>query len=284
MTEAEDRAVRLAEWLVPLLFVICGGWAVWHMPAYILDWAGPDTESAFDRLSEQFRRADVTPGLGGVFGGFVDPVDLLALAGIPVFAALGMRTVRRAHMEQYEWTPLDRLGVFLGRVTMILVVILLSVMLYEVVLRYVFERPTLWANELSLWIAGFVFLLAGLYSMQQRSHIRIFIVYDLLPGPLRKACDTVSTILILLFAAGLIWGGFGEAKAQFYRWETLGTAFDPPIPATLTPAILIVVTLVGIQAVSNLIRDWNRPPEHHTAADEIDADEIAALKRALGED
>jgi TRAP-type mannitol/chloroaromatic compound transport system permease small subunit len=63
---------------------------------------------------------------------------------------------------------------FIGRVTMMLVVLLTTVMLYEVFLRYVLERPTLWANELSLWLAGFVFLMSGLYAMQQRSHIRIF--------------------------------------------------------------------------------------------------------------
>ena len=284
MAQNVDGKTQLGEWLYPLLFVICAGWVVWHMPAFILDWANLPDQSAFDRLSAQYTRNDVTPDMGGVYGGFVDPIDLLTLIGIPVLGALGVRSVRRAHMEHYEWNVFDKITIFLGRVTMVLIVTLLSVMIYEVILRYIFERPTLWANELSLWIAGFVFLLAGLYAMQQRSHIRIFIAYDHMPRWLQKACDTLSTILIIAFAAGLIWGGFGEAKAQFFRWETLGTAFDPPIPATLTPSILIVVSLVTLQAVSNLIRDWNLEPEIHTAADEVDEEEIAAMKRAIGED
>jgi TRAP-type C4-dicarboxylate transport system permease small subunit len=284
MASAEDNGhgPRTVEWLVPLAWVVCAGWLIWHLSAFTLDWAPPGDQSAFDRLSAQYRRIDFSPGLPGLFGGFADPVDYLALIGVAALAVIGVRTVQPSHMELGDWATMDRVSAFLGRVTMVLNVVLVSVMLYEVMLRYVFEAPTLWANELSLWLAGFLFLLAGLYSMQQRSHISIFIVYDKLPRGLQRACDTFSTLLIVLFAAAIIWGGYGEASQQFYRWETLGTAFDPPIPATLNPAILVVVTLVALQTVSNLIRDWNKVPEHHIA-DEIDEEEIRAMKKALGE-
>ena len=48
--------------------------------------------------------------------------------------------------------------------------------------------------------------------------------------------------------------------------------------------VLIVVTLVAVQAVINLISDWNDEPVAHTAADEIDADEIERLRKAVGAD
>ena len=67
------------------------------------------------------------------------------------------------------------------------------------------------------------------------------------------------------------------------RWETFGTAFDPPIPATLKPLVLIVVSLVAIQSVLNLITDWNKEPEIHSAADDIDQDELERLKKSVGE-
>jgi TRAP-type C4-dicarboxylate transport system permease small subunit len=148
--------------------------------------------------------------------------------------------------------------------------------------RYVLNAGTLWANELSLWLAGFVFLCAGLYAMQQRSHIRIFLIYDMFPRWLQHVCDVISTVLIVLFAFFLVYGGYGEAFAKFGRWETFGTAFDPPIPATIKPTVLFIVSLVAIQAVVNLISDWNTEPVVHTAADDIDEDEIARLKKAAG--
>ncbi len=45
-------------------------------------------------------------------------------------------------------------------------------------------------------------------------------------------------------------------------------------PGDVKPAILIIICLVAIQALSNLIADWNKAPEHHTPADDIDEDEI----------
>ena len=271
------RSGTPVEWLVPLAFILCAGWVVWHMPAFTLDFYPPSDPSQFDKLSALFKRNDVSPGMGGLFGGFADVIDWIALIGIPVFAIIGVRTVRRAGMEFESWRAADRLAVFIGRVTMMLIVLLTSVMLYEVILRYVFEAPTLWANELSLWLAGFVFLCAGLYAMQQRSHIRIVLLYDAVPRWLQRVFDTISTTLIVMFAFFLIYGGYGEAFDKFYRWETFGTAFDPPIPATMKPMVLLIVGLVAIQAVVNLISDWNAEQVHYGGED-LDEEEIERIK------
>ena len=271
MSEDIQRPARQStaiEWIMPLAFIVVFGWVVWNGAHYLIALPGDErTEAALLRR-------------------YGEPVvwDWVALALAPILFALGMATVRRAPMEWEDFSLADRLSVFIGRIAMMLIAILVSVMLYEVFVRYVLEKPTLWANELSLWLAVFIFLLAGLYAMQQRSHIRIFLLYDVVPRWLQRTFDVVSTLLIALFAFMLFWGGFGEARDKFLRWETFGTAFDPPIPATTKPVIILVVVLVAVQAILNLIRDWNAVPVIHTAADDIDADELARLRAAVGED
>ncbi|MBU2487218.1 MAG: TRAP transporter small permease, partial [Alphaproteobacteria bacterium] len=175
----------------------------------------------------------------------------------------------------------DVVSLVCARLSMIATAIIVLVMFYEVIARYVFIRPTLWANELSLWIAGFVFLLAGLYAMQQRSHIRIYVVYDLFPRWLQKLSDVLTVVLVWAFSFLLIWGGYNESRDKLLRWETFGTAWDPPIPATIKPAILFIVLLVAIQALSNLIADWNKLPEHHSPIDEIDQREIEIIRKSI---
>ena len=273
-------AGSLVEWLVPLAFIFCAGWLIWHLPAFTLDWFPPDA-SQVDNLRALHMRNDVSAGLSGPFGGTADWLDYGALIMLPILFFLGLRTVRRAPMEFESWRPADRMSVFIGRVTMMLIILLTCVMLYEVILRYVFEAPTLWANELSLWLAGFVFLTAGLYAMQQRSHIRIFLLYDICPRWLQRVFDTISTALIVLFAFFLVYGGYGEAFDKLHRWETFGTAFDPPIPATLKPMVLIIVSLVALQAIINLVSDWSAEPVIHTAANDIDEHELARLRAAM---
>ena len=175
----------------------------------------------------------------------------------------------------------DIISLILSRVAMVLIALIVCVMFFEVIARYVFNKPTLWANELSLWIAGFVFLFAGLYAMQQRSHIRIYIIYDMMPRWAQKASDVLSLILIWIFVATLIWGGYQDTYNKMARMETFGTAWDPPIPSTLYLAVLILIFMVALQALSNLIADWNKAPEHHSPLDEIDEVEIENIRKTL---
>jgi len=184
-------------------------------------------------------------------------------------------------MQEHEITGwVDRLNWLFSRVSMWLVAAIIAIMAYEVVLRYVFERPTLWANEMSLWLAGMVYLFAGLYAMQQRSHIRIFVLYDMAPRWARKTFDVISTACIVLFAMATVYGGYDEAKAKLLRWETFGTAFDPPIPATMKPLVLLTVIVLALQAISNLIYDWHKEPESHDPSDEFLTPEQRAERAA----
>ena len=209
-------------------------------------------------------------------------VFLWLLLATSLVAALYLSDTRGA-IEVEPTGPLDILSLVLGRLAMIAIVVVVCVMFYEVVVRYVFAKPTLWANEMSLWIAGFIFLLAGLYSMQQRSHIRIYVIYDLMPRWARKLADTVTVLLIWLFFLSLLWGSYDEVLAKLQRMETFGTAWDPPLPSTVKAAILVVIGLVALQAASNLIADWNKAPEHH-GADEIDEQELEQIRKAVGAD
>ena len=281
----EQQTGSLREWLIPFAFVLCAGWAIWHIPAYILDFWPPVNQSLVDQMNGLHLRKDVTPNLPGLFGGHADIIDWAALILMPIIFYFGMRTVRVAHMEFQHWRPVDRFALFIGRITMILIISMTSIMLYEVFLRYALERPTLWANELTLWIAGFVFLCSGLYGMQQRSHIRIFILYDMVPRSVQRLFDVISVLLLCVFAFFLVYGSFYQVfYVKFYKWEMFGTAFDPPIPATVQPMILIIIVLIAIQAVINLFNDWNLEQTVHTAADDIDEEELEAIKRSVGSD
>ncbi|MEQ9240205.1 TRAP transporter small permease subunit [Roseovarius indicus] len=207
-------------------------------------------------------------------------VMLLSMAGAVLFAGLYLSDFHGA-LEAPPSGFFDIVSLVTSRIAMILTALIVIVMFYEVVSRYVFSRPTLWANELSLWIAAFVFLFAGQYAMQQRSHIRIYVIYDMMPRWAQKAADVLSVLLIVAFTFALVWGNYADAERRFLRMETFGTAWDPPIPGIVKPAVLLIIVLVAIQAVSNLIADWNKKPEHHSPLDEIDETEIKHIRETL---
>lgn len=279
-----EKTGSLIEWLVPSAFLLCAGWVIWHLPAFILDFFPPERESSAGQIEALLNSKEILPNLPGLFGGHPTIVDWIALIGIPVFFVIGMYTIKVAQMEFQHWRGIDRIGIFVGRATMMMIAAMTLVMLYEVFLRYFLDAPTLWANELTLWIAGFVFLCSGFYAMQQRSHIRITLLYDAVPRNVQRVFDVLSSLLIVVFAVGLVFGSYKQVFiTKFQNWEMFGTAFDPPIPATIQPMVLIIISLVAIQSVVNLIADWNLEPEIHSP-DEIDEDEIEAIKRSLGAD
>lgn len=152
--------------------------------------------------------------------------------------------------------PVDRVTFAFSRMMIWGSLLLVGIMSYEVIMRYIFFKPTLWVNEMSLWVGGIIYMTSGLYAMQQRSHIRIYVLYDKAPRWMRKLFDILSVLCTSIFVMAVLWGGLGEAAAKFARWEAFGTAWDPPIPATDKPVLLGALFLLFLQAISNLIRDW----------------------------
>lgn len=241
--------------LWPTIFTLAMMWVIWYFPRFIIAMGQSN-----DNLMSKYQTAG--------------PLDYLVALVAIVALVMGIATARPTKGEIELRTNFDKFALFIARVTMLLLTGIVGVMFFEVVARYVFEKPTLWANETSLWLAGFIYLLAGIYSMQQRNHIAIFLVYDQMPRGWQRVCDIISTGLICLFALAILWGSWTEAAQKFMRWETFGTAFDPPLPATLKIMVIFTTMTVAAQAVSNLITDWSRGPESHGVVDESEVGEM----------
>ena len=153
-------------------------------------------------------------------------------------------------------TPVDRFVSAVSRLAMFLTVVVVVITFYEVVMRYLFQSPTLWVNELTLWLGSVIFLVAGAYTMQRRAHIRITAVYDIAPRTVRLIFDIVAVLVVVAYAGMMIYAGFDVAFDTLMRWERFGTFWNPPIPATVKPLVLVVTFLVAVQAVNNLLADW----------------------------
>jgi len=160
-----------------------------------------------------------------------------------------------ASKDDYEITWVDKINLFISHTIKYLIPGIVLVMMYEVFVRYVLFAPTLWANELSLWLAGIVYLIGGIYAMRVRSHIRIVMLYDIVSRKTQRIFDLIGVIVLVLYVIALVYGGIPDASRAFLKWERFGTAWDPPIPAVLKPLILLSMILITLQAINNLIID-----------------------------
>ncbi len=157
--------------------------------------------------------------------------------------------------DNVEITIVDRISTFISRVAMVLTAVIVAIMTFEVTSRYVFFSPTLWVNEMSVWLGAMIYLMAGVYAMQRRSHIRITALYDIVPRNVQRVFDFISLVVVLAYVFAMVFAGWKIALRALITWEKLGTAFNPPVPATIKPLVLIAAILIAVQAINNFIVD-----------------------------
>ena len=141
-----------------------------------------------------------------------------------------------------------------GKMVSFLVIVIIGVTIWEVVLRYVFNAPTIWAFDAAYLIFGAYGLLGGAYTLYFKGHVSVDILYGRLSLKTRAIIDLLTFPFFLLFCSLLLWKGGEMAWDSLKIMERGSSAWNPPIyPIKLT--IPLGAFLLLIQGVAKFIRD-----------------------------
>ena len=150
---------------------------------------------------------------------------------------------------------MDRLNDWCGWLVGLQILFVVGVIVYEVILRYGFGAPTLWANEVMIYLTAVAYLLGGGYALLHRRHVAVDVLYARFSPRTRARLDLVTLIFFLFYLGTLIWAGWLWAWDSMKLGETTGTPWNPPIwPVKL--AIPVAAALVLLQGIANVIRDF----------------------------
>jgi TRAP-type mannitol/chloroaromatic compound transport system permease small subunit len=148
-----------------------------------------------------------------------------------------------------DWTS-EKSGVFVSFWTVNAV----CFYFFEVIMRYVFNMPTVWVHEASFLLLGMQYLLAGGFALLHGSHVRVDVMYNFLPERGRVGMDIFTSMFFFIFALALVWTSwtfFDDAYSMGETTvETWGIQYWPVKGVMLLGAVLIL--LAGI---SKLIKD-----------------------------
>ena len=125
---------------------------------------------------------------------------------------------------------------------------------YEVIARYVFDSPTIWANELTIIMCSVAFAVGGAYVQQSDEHIRVDVLITALGGWPRRALDILGRTLGVIFLVGVIWGGYRDAWEALSTGQTTHTAFDSPMPAIVKPTVVAMAALMVLLLLRDIAR------------------------------
>lgn len=133
------------------------------------------------------------------------------------------------------------------------IVAAMAILIQEVVLRYVFASPTIWAHETTVFLCAIAFIFGGLLCASRDRHIRVVLVYDYLPAGLRRIFDIVISAVCALSSAAFAWAAWLMVQRAAWRpdgsfhLETSGSAWNPAYPGLLKILLMVALGLLAIQ-------------------------------------
>jgi len=146
-------------------------------------------------------------------------------------------------------SPIDRVAKRLGEALAWLFAISVAIVVFEVVARYLFGAPTIWAHESIIALSAIAFIFGGAYAFQRREHIRITALYQLCGARWRRVFDLVAAVIAIFYLGVLVYAGGLLALKAWQSMETSGSAWNQPIPVLLKTCLVLGALLMGLQAL-----------------------------------
>ncbi|KAF0228413.1 MAG: TRAP-type transport system small [Beijerinckiaceae bacterium] len=85
----------------------------------------------------------------------------------------------------------------------------------DVVTRYFFKRGMVESFEISGYALAACIGLGMAFTVTSKSNIRVDILLDSLPDPIRIACDILASLALALIAVALAWHSFGTLQQSW---------------------------------------------------------------------
>ena len=152
-------------------------------------------------------------------------------------------------------TGIDRFNLMVGRLICWLTVPLFCAMVYEVIARYAFTAPTMWAYDISRMLYGALFMLGAGYALSKGVHIRADFLYRNWSTKTQGVVDSV--LYIFFYFPGLFVFLLTSTDFAYMSWvrgeRGMDTAWMPhmgPIKTALPAGIVLLL----VQGVSETLK------------------------------
>ena len=159
----------------------------------------------------------------------------------------------------------ERVGVAVSWLTTVLVL----VVCFDVLTRYVFNFSLVWVQELEWHVFSLIFLFGAAYTLKHDQHVRVDLFYDGRSPKAKAAVNLFGTLVFLLpFCLVLIWGSQDFVINSFNVREISANPGGLPARYFLKACIPIAALLLLMQGISLAIRSWltivgKLPEAHH---------------------
>ncbi|MCB1756625.1 MAG: TRAP transporter small permease [Gammaproteobacteria bacterium] len=162
----------------------------------------------------------------------------------------GLIPWRAAHPSR--WVRLNyHIVTACGRLSAILFSLIAVIITYEVVARYVFHAPTIWAEDISLLCQIWATCLGASWVLQHNALIRIDILINHLGPTAARLAEGLALLVVAVFACIVAFYGYELVEESVVMGSATASMLGLPLWATKS-AIPVGFGLLAVQAVSEL--------------------------------
>ena len=152
-------------------------------------------------------------------------------------------------------TVLEFPSVLVAKAAAWLIIPMTGALVYEVVARYIFNAPTIWAYDITYILSGSLFMLGSAYALRQGSHVRADFLLSAQNPRWQALIDVVLYLLVYFPATALFFqASFTFAFESWMQSETFPQSPWMPIIYPLKTVIPVTLVLLFIQGIAEFLK------------------------------
>jgi len=151
-------------------------------------------------------------------------------------------------------SKIDALSIWSGNIISVINPLVVILVVYEITARYLFNAPTTWSNEMTVYLSAVAYLLGGAYSLYFRAHVSVDILYLRFTPRTQAIMNVITFFFTFIYLGALVWVGSKYAFESLKIREATGSPWNPPV-YPLKICIPLGALLLILQAFANFVRD-----------------------------
>jgi TRAP-type mannitol/chloroaromatic compound transport system permease small subunit len=149
---------------------------------------------------------------------------------------------------------IDGISTWVGKLVSLLSLVVAFIIFYEIFMREVLIKPTVWVAEATVFGCALLYLLGGAWTLKQDGHVRVDMLYHGLSRRGKAIIDCVTYFAFMLYITVMIWAAWQYMEQSIGVRETTMSPWDPVIwPFKI--AFVLALILLLLQQTAKFVRD-----------------------------
>ena len=150
----------------------------------------------------------------------------------------------------------SKVNYFFGYLSGLGIFVMGILILFEVIARYLFHSPTIWSQEISIYLFIWSMFAGSAYTLQKEKHVHIDLLINKLPKHIRSELKLITSVIALCFTIIVCKQGYKmvASSIKYHKLSPTPLHFPMVIPKS---ALLLGFILLMIQFVVIIFNEYN---------------------------